>query len=179
MTFLLVYFHFPASALPQSVSFQSPPAVLEPGYILSPNSPSMHRNPITSGAKSSWTNNNAQTVNFSQQAKGFHLKYFSYSCVNRTLGVPFVSFPSKTLVIYFYSYYFPLKFNVTHFSTLSDFTGTNVANNCCSSSESTPKARSVKEKPDQGIHGHSLRGKTLYIMIWHFPICDDWYVIKS
>lgn len=38
------------------------------------------------------------------------------------------------------------------------FPGPTAANNCCSSTESTPRTRPIAETTDKGKHSHSLRG---------------------
>ncbi|KAF8413226.1 hypothetical protein HHK36_001202 [Tetracentron sinense] len=53
---------------PMTGSFQSS-ALLEPGYVLRQDSSSMLRNPITSEAVSSWTQNSAQPVSVSHATK--------------------------------------------------------------------------------------------------------------
>lgn len=55
---------------PVAGSFQSASGLLEPGNVARPNSPSMLRNPITSAAASSWTNNSVQTASLPHVTKG-------------------------------------------------------------------------------------------------------------
>ncbi|KAK9291803.1 hypothetical protein L1049_019753 [Liquidambar formosana] len=112
-----------APVLPQMTgSFQSSSALIEPGCVLRPNSSSILRNPITSAAASSWTNNSAQTGSLPHVTKGDM----------RSAGGP------------------------------------KVVNNCCSSTESTPRTRPTVETTDQGNNGHSMRVLPDFAQVYSF-----------
>ncbi|KAK4571464.1 hypothetical protein RGQ29_030048 [Quercus rubra] len=98
-----------------SGSFQTSSGLLESGYVLSPDSPSMLRSPITSAGVSPWTKNTVQTVNVSHGTQG----------------------PT-------------------------------VANNSCSSTESTPRAQAIAESTDKGNHNHPLRVLPDFSQVYRF-----------
>lgn len=65
-----------------SGSFQTSSGLLESGYVLSPDSPSMLRSPITSAGVSPWTKNTVQTVNVSHGTQGLVLTNLDFSKIN-------------------------------------------------------------------------------------------------
>lgn len=50
------------------------------------------------------------------------------------------------------------------------FAAPSAANNCCSSTESTPAARAIGETIDLGNHSHQLRGKSIAKLTPNFGI---------
>ncbi|KAA8533673.1 hypothetical protein F0562_031190 [Nyssa sinensis] len=99
-------------------SFQTSPTLAEPGVVRRPDSSSLLRNPVTTAAVSSRTDNSLQTVSLSHKTKGDM----------RSAGL----------------------------------------NNCCSSTESTPRARPTGEMVDQGNHGPSLRVLPDFAQVYSF-----------
>ncbi|OVA13245.1 SANT/Myb domain [Macleaya cordata] len=102
--------------------FQSSSALLEPGYVLRPDSSSMLTNSNTSPAVSSWAHNSAPQA------------------------------------------------NVSHVTKADDLGSTQptVANNCCSSTESTPRKWPTCETADQGNHGPPLRVMPDFSQVYSF-----------
>ncbi|XP_059629215.1 protein REVEILLE 6-like isoform X2 [Cornus florida] len=55
---------------PAISQFQTLPVLPDPGFVPRPDSSSLQRNPVTSAAVSSWTDNSVQTVSLSHMTKG-------------------------------------------------------------------------------------------------------------
>ncbi|XP_052210721.1 protein REVEILLE 6 isoform X2 [Diospyros lotus] len=102
-------------------SFQNAPVLSEPVFVRRPDSSPLLRNPVTSAALSSRTDNSAHTVSLSHKTKG----------------------------------------NVRS-------AGQQLANNCCSSTESTPRTWPTGDITEQGTHGSSLRVLPDFAQVYSF-----------
>ncbi|GFY84152.1 homeodomain-like superfamily protein [Actinidia rufa] len=117
-----------AHPYPQKASKNAPvlsqlisPVLLEPGFIIRPESSTLVAKPVTSAAVSSRTDNSVQTVNLSHTTKG-----------DMRSG------------------------------------GQALTNNCCSSTESTPRTWQLGDTTDQGNHGSSLRVLPDFAQVYNF-----------
>lgn len=74
---LLVYLAVPVFAQ-DTMAFQNSAALLEPGYVLRPDSSSVLRSPMNGVALSSWTYNSQPPVSASHVTKGFMHSFLSF-----------------------------------------------------------------------------------------------------
>jgi hypothetical protein len=70
-----------------------------------------------------------------------------------------------------------LNSSVTFDGTFLCFAGALVANNCCSSSESTPRTKPVGKTAEKGNHGQSMRGEGFISFLQHCNLCTTVWML--